>query len=136
MRNNLKTLTLAVLILFFGIPAFADYQKGQDAYNKGDYAIALKEFRLLADQNYDKAQFYLGLMYDNGEGVPQNYTIAHMWLYIAASKPVRWNFTPHMGVYPDPAEIRDRYAKNMSPTEIATAQRLARECVAKNYKDC
>ena len=31
---------------------------------------------------------------------------------------------------------RDILAKRMSPTAIETAQRLARECIAKNYKNC
>ncbi len=42
MRNNLKSLTLAVFILFFGAQVFADFQDGEDAYKNGDYATALK----------------------------------------------------------------------------------------------
>ena len=31
-------------------------------------------------------QFFLGVMYDDGEGVPQDYVQAHMWCNLAASR--------------------------------------------------
>ena len=50
----------------------ADLEKGFDAYEKGDYATAVREFKVLAEQGNAKAQYNLGLMYDNGEGVPED----------------------------------------------------------------
>ena len=35
-----------------------------------------------------------------------------------------------------PPETGDGLAKRMTPAQIAEAQDLARECVAKNYKGC
>jgi len=32
--------------------------------------------------------------------------------------------------------LRDLVAKEMTPSQIQEAQRLARECVRKNYKGC
>ena len=32
--------------------------------------------------------------------------------------------------------FRDKMAKKMTPTDISTAQKLARECVEKKYKGC
>ena len=40
-----------------------DYQKGLDAYNKGDYAAALREWKPLAERGHAGAQTYLGWMY-------------------------------------------------------------------------
>ena len=64
-------------------------------------------------------------MYDTGNGVLQDYVKAHMWYNISAS---------------DGDEVggknRDIIAKEMTLTQIKEAQRLARECVAKNYKGC
>ena len=46
-----------------------------DAYKKGDYATALREWEPLANQGDADAQFSLGVMYANGEWVPQNYKV-------------------------------------------------------------
>ena len=40
----------------------------------------------LAKQGYAKAQYYLGVMYDNGFGVPQDYRIAVKWYSFAAQQ--------------------------------------------------
>ncbi len=91
------------------------------AYQRGDYATALREFRRLAEQGDAEAQFNLGSMYYHGYGVPQDYVQAHMWYKLAASR------------HP-PGEDRDRAAKNrdiiaerMTPAQISEAQKLARE---------
>ena len=54
--------------------------------SRGDYATALRLLRPLADQGDAVAQFYLGLMYDNGRGVPQNYAEAVKWYRLAADQ--------------------------------------------------
>ncbi len=157
-------LAYAVLLtLLFGTPAIADFQKGLDAYESDDYATALKEwkplveqgnaaaqnnlgvmydngfgvtqdykaafkwYKLAAEQGHANAQLDLSIMYRNGEGVIQDYTLALMWLNIAASqgddnmffKLSRWDFKT-----------------KMTPSQIEKAQKLARECIAKNYKGC
>jgi hypothetical protein len=43
--------------------AWSDVAAGRRAYEKGDYATALKEFRPLADQGKADAQYNLGGMY-------------------------------------------------------------------------
>ena len=80
----LPFLALALLIEF---PAFgADYQKGVDAHNRGDYATALKEMKPLAEQRDAKAQTSLGYIYYKGQGVPQDYTAAVKWYRLAAEQ--------------------------------------------------
>ncbi len=51
------------------LPAFAGYDAGVRAYRQGDYATAMREFK--ADDGAS-AKFYLSLMYDKGDGVPQD----------------------------------------------------------------
>ena len=52
-----------------------------------DSVGAVKWFRLAADQGLASAQFHLGLMYDNGQGVPQeDYVQAAKWYRLAANK--------------------------------------------------
>jgi len=76
-RDYMKLKVFPVLlILLFGTPAFADFQKGLDAANRGDFATALKEWKPLAEQGDAYAQNYLGFMYQNGQGVTQDYKVA------------------------------------------------------------
>ena len=56
------------------------------AYDKGDYEEALEIWRSLADQGNAKAQFNLGLMYDNGRGVTQDDKEAVKWYKLAANQ--------------------------------------------------
>ena len=91
------------------------------AYQRGDYATAIRKLRPLAEQGNAKAQYSLGVMYDKGLGVPQDYVQAHMWYNLAASR-----FPP--GERRDKAvKNRDNVAKKMTPAQISEAQKLARE---------
>ena len=176
----------------------ADFEKGWDAYEKGDYATALREWEPLAEQGDVSAQYNLGLMYHSGEGVPKDYKTAHKWFSHAAaeqgdavaqynlgqmyrngqgvprdySTAFKWYslaaeqgyvlaqgnlgalYAGGVGVLQDnvyahmwfsiAASQGDEHAgkgggivaKSMTPSQIAEAQKLARECVKKNYKGC
>ena len=76
-----------VLSFVFGLalmlvpPTWADFQAGLDAYNRGDYDTALKEFRPLAEQGHAQAQVNLGIMSSQGRGVPKDYVQAYVWSY-------------------------------------------------------
>ena len=84
---------------------------------KQDYNEAAKWFRKSANQDNIDAQFNLGGMYELGNGVPQDYALAYMWFTLVASH----------GTRPYAIRSRDRVAQQMSPEEIAEAQKLARE---------
>jgi hypothetical protein len=64
----------------------ADFQKGQTAYQNGDFATALHEWKPLAEQGYARAQYLLGLMYLTGRGVPLNHKTAVKWCKLAAEQ--------------------------------------------------
>jgi TPR repeat protein len=51
-------------------------EDGNNAYQRGDYAAAMRLLRPRALQGDADAQFKVGVMYDQGWGVPQNYTLA------------------------------------------------------------
>ncbi len=76
----------AILFFLLSIQALADLAAGQRALENGDYATALKEFLPLAKQGNASAQFILGTMYANGEGVPQDYTEAAKLYRLAAEQ--------------------------------------------------
>jgi len=81
MKNTLKLVLLALAILVAsGVVGFAqDFRKGYQAYEKGDYATALQEWRTLSEQGGAVAQYNLGLMYHKGRGVLQDYNEAVKW---------------------------------------------------------
>ncbi len=66
--------------------AEADFQAGFDAYERGDYETALKKFLPLAEQGEADAQNKLGVMYAEGQGVPQDYAEAMKWFRLAADQ--------------------------------------------------
>lgn len=81
----MKNLIVVVLLCTTSL-AYAGFDEGFDAYKKGNYAAALKEFKKAAEKGEASAQFNLGNMYGKGEGVPQDYKIAYILFNIAASK--------------------------------------------------
>ena len=78
-----------------------------------------------AEQGFDAAQYTLGHTYYIGEGVAEDYVMAHMW----------WNIAAANG-HESARANKDILVKKMSPSQIAKAQEMARECMAKNYKGC
>ena len=107
-----------------GHPVFSQAAQRQlgDMYYAGKYALqfgkdnreAVKWYRKAAEQGDAKAQERLGHMYANGEGVPQDFVQAHAWMNLAAAQGFQ-------------AENRDRLAAQMTPAQIAEAQKLAAE---------
>ena len=78
--KRLLILPVLLLTLLVGNPAYsADFYKGYAAYQRGDYTTALREMKPIAEQGYARSQYNLGVMYDKGYGVPQNYKTAVKW---------------------------------------------------------
>ena len=86
---------------------------------------AVRWYTLAAEQEHAKAQYNLGVMYALGEGVIKDYVYAHMWGNIAS-----------MNENDKGETLRGYVAEKMTSSQIEEAQRLARECVKKNYKGC
>jgi len=61
-----------ILLIISNVALSADVQHGLDAYNKGDYKTAMKEWRPLAEQGDALAQGRLGGMYYFGIGIEQD----------------------------------------------------------------
>ena len=88
MKNITATLclTLTLLLGSIGNSESADYQKGLTAAQSGDFATALREWTPLAEQGNASAQFNLDIMYEKGEGVPQDYKTAVKWFRLAVKQ--------------------------------------------------
>ena len=157
----LRWMMLVALSLLVSFPSWsADFDKGLAAYERGDYATALREWHPLAEQGDAGAQFNLGAMYANGRGVAQDYGQAIEWYRRAAEqgyaeaqnnlgvmygngRGVVQNYvTAHMwgniaraNGY-DSGKLLDLLEKLMSKGQIARAQQRASDCMANQYKNC
>ena len=69
-----------------------------------------------AERGDDRYQYRIGLMYEEGRGVPRDYVRAYMWYSLAVTN--GWEGSGHR---------RDQIAEKMTPDQIAEAQRLAKE---------
>jgi TPR repeat protein len=154
----------AAALFAFALPAMtADFDAGLKAYQAHDYATALKEWQPLAKQGNRSVQFNLGLMYMDGQGVPQDFAEAAEWFrksarqgfvkaqynlgeLLATGKGIKKDYVEaHMWLNlcaatgnTTCAEHRDLLAKKMKKPAIAEAQRRAslwqrQEDAAKEY---
>ena len=99
------------------------YLQGQGVVQSN--AEAIHWFWLAAEQGEAAAQSNLGYMYSTGYGVAPNIVFAHMWYNLAVANG-------------DTTAVknRDSTAEQMSIQQIAKAQKMARDCQARNFKNC
>jgi uncharacterized protein len=139
-----------ILLIFTVLTALADFQAGLNAYQKGDYVGAAKEWRPEAEEGDPNAQYNLGLLFLDGHGVPQNPTEAANWFrraaeqdYTQAQHNLGAMYGTGLGVKRDFVQAykwlnicaakgnggcvtqRDLIAKKLKHGQIAEAQRLA-----------
>lgn len=81
-----------------------------------DCAEAARWYLKAAEQSEAGAQYLVGLMYHDGEGVPRDYVAVHVWCNLASASGDA-----------AAARARDALAAEMTPDQLAEAQRLARE---------
>ena len=83
----MKRILATLLLLTLAAPAWGqDIDKGLQAYERGDYATAVREWRPLAEKGNAIAQSKLGFMYAFGEGVTQDDAAAVGWWLKAAEQ--------------------------------------------------
>lgn len=135
-------------------PVWADgeWDQAKTAHERGDYAAEVAIVRPLAEKGYAFAQFNLGVLYDRGQGVPQDDALAMQWYQKAAEQglpqaqvnlaimyeegqgvpvdTVRAYFwyalADSQGDGQAPQALRD-IAKKMSPAQITEAEQRVKE---------
>ncbi len=76
-----------VCLAIFSNPAAADrLRNGARAFAAHDYVTAARIFTDLAPLGDARAQTYLGYMFANGKGVPQNYMVSAGWYRCASQQ--------------------------------------------------
>jgi uncharacterized protein len=159
----MRNLIPAALVVFLSFAALAapvaagPMEDANEANKRGDYGTALRLLRPLAEQGNAKAQYFLGFMYLNGQGVKLDYSEAAKWYWNAAEQGnadsqfiLGLIYLNGLGVAKDYLQAhkwfnlaaarssetdkrngavtqRDAVAAMMTPAQIAEAQRLARE---------
>jgi uncharacterized protein len=86
MRLKLLVSGLTIALGVMGSAARADVKTGVDAWSRGDYPTAIKEWRPLAINGDADAQFNLGQAYKLGRGVPVDFKLAEGWYRKAADQ--------------------------------------------------
>jgi uncharacterized protein len=87
-RTVILAVSTIVSVVFLVQPkaGAATFRQGQAAYAREDFASAARIFIPLAKGGDAAAQTCLGFMFENGRGVPQNYTEAAYWYRRAAEQ--------------------------------------------------
>jgi len=81
MKKYLAILILAMMV----VPVYAnDFEDGLSAIYETNYDKALEKLRPLAEHGHAAAQYNLGVMYEWGNGVPQDNSQALKWYKRAA----------------------------------------------------
>ena len=154
MTSQKIAIGLVAVALFVGSMTAhaAELGEGYKAYQRYDFATALRIFRQLADQGDANAQDTLGIMYSNGQGVPKDYGEGLKWYRKAADQghaQAQYSlgsiYYLGLGVTEDYVQAHmwfnlaaaqgddmarknsDIVAKRMTAEQIAQAQKLARE---------
>ena len=161
-KSSVLLLLAGISLMLAGNFSYAEnFEIGLEAYERGDFSNALRIFRLAAEQGDSKAQYNLGMMYMEGHGVPQDFRKAIKWyrksaeqgnvlaqsnlglMYVTGRGVPQDNIYAHMwwsiaasNGETTAATNRDEVVEEMTKDQIEEAQRLARECVKNNYKDC
>ncbi|MCK5715832.1 MAG: sel1 repeat family protein, partial [Nitrosomonadaceae bacterium] len=150
-----------ILSLSSSVARAGVFEEGIEAYKNGNYAKALALLHPLASQGMTNAQNNLGWMYEEGKGVTQDYQEAAKWYHLAAEQGdvdaqnnLGVMYVKGTGINQDyilarmwfnlaanngdinAKENLDKMAKEMKPSQIANAQRMAQDCEKRNYKNC
>ena len=134
-----------------------EFEDGVDAHNRGDYSTAFNIWLSLAEQENVSAQFNIGLMYKQGQGILKNFSEAAYWFQMAAKQgdpqaqlELASLYQMGRGILENPTYAYMWHAigkanggnsplnmsSYVSKEERAQALRLAKKCMESNYQDC
>ena len=82
-----RILFAVFLVVACATGAAADsFDDANSAYQREDFALAVRLFRPLAEQGNAGAQYNLGMMHAKGQSVPKDYREAAKWFQLAAEQ--------------------------------------------------
>jgi hypothetical protein len=149
--TSARLLAVGLALWLAAAPAVAsDFGQAASLYRSGKYERALEILQPMAASGDPYAQFTIGVMYDDGRGVPKNLKLAHHWYLRAArggladaqfmagmfyavgrgrpqdvERAYIWLDLAAAGGYPDAERARDQEMGEMTPAELHRAQAAA-----------
>ena len=123
---------LALLIALGAAPTAADTGTALAAYERGDFASAFDEFRLLADDGDSQAMLWTGYLYQEGQGTTRDFGEAMRYFRMAADsgEPLAFYYIGVMhqdglGVTEDPIEAVRWYRQAAERNDVYGQYALA-----------
>lgn len=157
MSKQLFALLIGGVLSVAAWTAEGDWNRARNAHERGDYADEIAIVRPLAEQGYAFAQFNLGVLYDQGKGLPQDNAQAMAWYQKAAEQGLSQAqinlgimYEEGQGVAPDyvrayfwytladvqgdgqAPQAKRELAEKMTPAQIADAERQAKDYQVKH----
>jgi TPR repeat protein len=161
-RTILGASILLLASLVVSTNSLTGWNEVHAALKEGEHKTALREIEVAVSEGNARAQYSMGLIYDNYPALDQdNKEAAVYWytkaaeqgnadaqvnlgiMYISGQGTIQnyvkahmwWNISAFNGDT-GAQEKRDIVEKMMTPSQVKEAQDLARECLAKEYKGC
>lgn len=146
MQRHMAALAALLLVPVLTASA-ADLSAGVEAARRGDYAVAQRELRPLAEEGNPVAQYNMGIMYAQGHGVEQDKAQAVAWFRKAAEQELAQAqsimgtvYARGMGVEQDFAEAARWYLRAAEQNDTASQYALGvlyanGQGVTKDYSD-
>ena len=157
---------LCSAILFASVAHAGLWEDGYADYQRKDYAGAVAKWQIVAETGDRDAQSLLGLMHLFGQGTPQSYPKAILWLRRAAAqgepkaqfklgtlyasgqsyksqglerdyqKAAMWFIIAEESGHPEAGKSLKKITDEISPPDMLVAQRWAKTCIKREFKGC
>jgi hypothetical protein len=137
------------------------WEDGYADYQRKDYASAVAKWQIVADTGDREAQSLLGLMHFAGQGTPQSYPKAIIWLRKAAAqgepkaqfklvsmyangqgferdyqKAAMWYLIADSGGHPEAGKSLKKVSGEISEGDLVVARRWAKTCIKREFQNC
>ena len=137
------------------------WEDGYADYQRKDYASAVAKWQIVADTGDRDAQSLLGLMHFAGQGTPQSYPNAIIWLRKAASqgepkaqfklgsmyangqgftrdyqKAAMWFLIAEASGHPETSKPLKKATAEISENDLMVARRWAKTCINREFQNC
>lgn len=137
------------------------WEDGYADYQRKDYAAAVAKWQIVANTGDREAQSLLGLMHFAGQGTPQSYPNAIIWLRKAAAqgepkaqfklgsmyangqgftrdyqKATMWFLIAESAGHPEAAKQLKKISDEINENELVVARRWAKTCIKREFQNC
>lgn len=137
------------------------WEDGYADYQRKDYVSAVAKWQIVADTGDREAQSLLGLMHFAGQGTPQSYPKAIIWLRKAAAqgepkaqfklgsmyangqgfdrdyqKAAMWYLIAESSGHPEAAKSLKKVSGEISESDLVVARRWAKTCIKREFQNC